>query len=186
MEYVGCGGSAGVVGTNVFVVEFSGRYIWVVRVICACVHVSRGFLVCFGHECWGFVRAFVLPCAAVVCAIESLQLVGGVVVAAGVSCQVGLRLCMLDRLNVGVPFYGGLLQRFPYSVVRHPLALCEVVTCAGMLSAYPSMFNAVVFAFAVFTAGVACELEEDFLRGLGCGYDEYCHRVRWRWIAYLW
>lgn len=111
---------------------------------------------------------------------------GAVAVAALCSGQVTVRLFMLDCLSVGSPFYVRLLTRFPYNLVRHPLSFVELLACLAMLITYLTYWNFYVFLVVLACQVLAVCIEEDFLLGIGCGYDEYRRNVRWHWFPLVW
>jgi len=74
----------------------------------------------------------------------------------------------------------------PYAIVRHPMYSGAVL----MLLATPIALGSVWgLAFAALTiAGIVWRLldEEEFLRASLSGYAEYCERLSWRLVPYLW
>lgn len=74
----------------------------------------------------------------------------------------------------------------PYSVVRHPLYVGGLIMMLGTPLALGSWWG--LLMFIPFTLGIIWRLldEEKFLSKNLPGYKEYCQRVRYRLIPFLW
>ncbi|WP_292376161.1 methyltransferase family protein [Methanosarcina sp. UBA411] len=74
----------------------------------------------------------------------------------------------------------------PYSVVRHPLYVSGLVMMLGTPLALGSWWGLLIFI--PFTLGIIWRLldEEKFLSKNLAGYKEYCQKVRYRLIPFLW
>lgn len=76
----------------------------------------------------------------------------------------------LGRCFGVLPEARGLVTRGPYRLVRHPLYLGELGTCAGLVIAAPSTWNLVVASAFAGAQGVRMHLEE---RALATEFPEY-------------
>ena len=74
----------------------------------------------------------------------------------------------------------------PYSIVRHPLYVSGLIMMLGTPLALGSWWGLLVFI--PFTLGIILRLldEEKFLSKNLPGYKEYCQKVRYRLIPFLW
>ncbi len=96
-----------------------------------------------------------------------------------------LRLRLGVRCTVSAPVLISIVDRFPYSFIRHPLGGLEIVLCSFIALWGWSPYNAFVW-MAVVGSAVGCMLlEEKFLINEP-SYREYCTRVRWRLIPGAW
>jgi protein-S-isoprenylcysteine O-methyltransferase Ste14 len=74
----------------------------------------------------------------------------------------------------------------PYSIVRHPLYVSGLIMMLGTPLALGSWWGLLIFI--PFTLGIIWRLldEEKFLSKNLPGYKEYCQKVRYRLIPFLW
>ena len=79
-------------------------------------------------------------------------------------------ILVLGRCFGVLPEARGLVTRGPYRLVRHPLYLGELGTCAGLVIAAPSAWNLAVAAAFAGAQGVRMYLEE---RALANEFPEY-------------
>ena len=95
--------------------------------------------------------------------------------------QLGLRAWLGWRCTVGVPCFTGVTASGPYSLIRHPLALTEILIVMAFLVALPSGWNLCVAGASVVGSLVVVYFEESFLSQFPT-YREYCGRVRSRLV----
>jgi protein-S-isoprenylcysteine O-methyltransferase Ste14 len=96
-----------------------------------------------------------------------------------------LRLRLGVRCTVSAPVFLSIVDRWPYSVIRHPMGCTEVLLCLCVALRFPCQWNSVVFALVAISAAACVLIEERFL----CHelmYREYCTRVRWRLLPGVW
>jgi protein-S-isoprenylcysteine O-methyltransferase Ste14 len=74
---------------------------------------------------------------------------------------------------------------FPYSVIRHPLALVECLMVWCFLGHFYSLYNAVTAAIAIGGSIAVVAIEEQFLMSHEA-YRQYCRRVPWRMLPGVW
>lgn len=74
----------------------------------------------------------------------------------------------------------------PYSIVRHPMYLGALITLFGTPLALGSWCGLVVMILYVFALVTRIRDEEKFLSKNLPGYNEYCQKVRYRLIPFLW
>lgn len=96
-----------------------------------------------------------------------------------------LRLRMGLRCTVGVPVWVSLLDGWPYSVIRHPLAALEMLLCT-----LAAIWGGGAYNYLILTVHLACcvgcvLIEEKFLRNVPT-YASYCERVQWRCCPGVW
>lgn len=110
---------------------------------------------------------------------------------AGLGVQLfGLAICVWSFLALGRSFGfaaadRGLVQRGPYTIVRHPIYASYVLLQAGYLMQSISVRNALVMLFAT-SCNVGRALAEDRVLATGDQYQSYRARVRWRFIPGVW
>lgn len=127
-----------------------------------------------------------LPLLHLVVLLFDLAAPGGPSWAAGlylmlVPVQLLLRLRMGRCCTVAAPCFVALLERWPYSWIRHPLALCELALAFLVCVRYVSPLNVGVFVLVV-AANVLCVLiEERFLKTFEA-YRLYQARVPYRYV----
>lgn len=93
--------------------------------------------------------------------------------------QIGFRTLMMGRITVGVPVFVKLLDKGPWSLIRHPLCLVEIVQVQLFALTFPTAWN-IHCLYVILPGMVATVLfEERFLLTLP-EYQEYARRVRWR------
>jgi len=99
--------------------------------------------------------------------------------------QLALRVRMGLCCTVAVPCFVKLLDGFPYSKIRHPLALLELMIVSALAVSYASPWNVFALVLAI-AANICCVLiEERFLRSEP-QYLAYCERVKWRFAPGVW
>lgn len=93
--------------------------------------------------------------------------------------QIGLRTLMLGRITIGVPVFVKLLDKGPWSYLRHPLCLVEIAQITLFALTFPTLWN--LGCLVVILPGMVATvlLEERFLLTVP-EYQEYTCRVRWR------
>jgi protein-S-isoprenylcysteine O-methyltransferase Ste14 len=112
-------------------------------------------------------------------------------VVAGFDLQlVGLVICVLSFVALGRSFGfaaadRGLVQRGPYSLVRHPIYAAYFFLQLGYLAQSVSVRNALVVLFICSCNIGRARAEERLLVTSSC-YDEYRSRVRWKLMPGLW
>ena len=155
-------------------------------------------------ECYGATLAILNTCCAKAgdlslrgVTVAVLYLIGVVAVpgGSGVSwfpllilqgCFVALRLVSQTYLSksysMGVPTWHVLVDRGPFAIVRHPLAVgaigARLCLMAGNMN-WANIASSICYTTAV-VATVA--LEESYLIKKAAEYREYCGRVRWRLV----
>lgn len=105
---------------------------------------------------------------------------GAWIAAAGAAGALAAALALGDCFAIA-PAARGTVARGPYAAVRHPMAACFAVLCAGYLLVRFSAWNAAVLAVAAGIALAAALLEERVLRN-DPGYAAYAGRVTARFI----
>ena len=73
-----------------------------------------------------------------------------------------------------------------YGVVRHPMYMATVVMFLSMPLILGSWWSLVVFLFYLPIIATRTLDEERLLRQELGGYEEYCRKVRWRIIPFVW
>ena len=73
-----------------------------------------------------------------------------------------------------------------YGVVRHPMYMATVVMFLSMPLILGSWWSLVVFLFYLPIIATRTLDEERLLRKELDGYEEYCQRVRWRILPFVW
>lgn len=99
--------------------------------------------------------------------------------------QMLLRLRMGLCCTVAVPCFVKLLDGFPYSRVRHPLAVLEMALAALVTIWLGSPWNVGVFAL-VLVCNVGCVLIEERFLKTQPSYLDYCRRVPFRYVPGVW
>jgi protein-S-isoprenylcysteine O-methyltransferase Ste14 len=86
------------------------------------------------------------------------------------------------RVEEGQP----VISTGPYAVVRHPMYAAALALLAGVPVALGSWLGLVWIV--IFFPVLAWRLldEERYLRANLAGYPDYCARVRWRLVPYVW
>jgi protein-S-isoprenylcysteine O-methyltransferase Ste14 len=107
----------------------------------------------------------------------ALQLLGAV----GAAWSLGV----LGRSFGLVPANRGVRTRGPYRIVRHPAYASYFAAYLGYTLENPSPWNAFLFAAVIACQLVRIRTEEDCLRG-DPAYVQYCGRVRYRLVPYVW
>jgi protein-S-isoprenylcysteine O-methyltransferase Ste14 len=96
-----------------------------------------------------------------------------------------VRIRLGFRCTIAAPVFLSLCDRFPYSIIRHPLAGLEILLCWFLVMWWPTPWNWCVFALVLVTGSAAVLAEEKFLAREQC-YRDYCGRVKFRFIPGLW
>ena len=73
-----------------------------------------------------------------------------------------------------------------YGVVRHPMYTATLLMFLSIPLILGSYVSLIVFLFYIPLLVVRIGDEERLLRNELKGYNEYCNRVRWRLIPYVW
>ena len=73
-----------------------------------------------------------------------------------------------------------------YGVVRHPMYTATLLMFLSIPLILGSYVSLIVFLFYIPLLVVRIGDEERLLRSELKGYNEYCNRVRWRLIPYVW
>lgn len=81
-----------------------------------------------------------------------------------------------------VPEDRGIVQRLPYSVLRHPMYLGEILSLAGVCLTSGSLHNWRMLLLFLFLIVLRIRAEERVLRN----YWLYAARVRWRLLPLIW
>lgn len=76
----------------------------------------------------------------------------------------------------------GVVQRPPYSVLRHPMYLGEILSVAGVCITSGSPHNWLVLFLFIFLIVLRIRAEERVIRG----YEIYAGRVHWRLLPFVW
>ncbi len=74
----------------------------------------------------------------------------------------------------------------PYAIVRHPMYSSSVVFFVGSALALGSYWAVLIGLVLVVLMAARLLDEERLLRGNLAGYDEYCHKVRYRLLPWIW
>lgn len=103
---------------------------------------------------------------------------------------VGLAICVASFLTLGRSFGfvaadRGLVQKGPYSVVRHPIYASYLLLQFGYVLQSISLRNALVMVFAS-GCNVGRAVVEDRLLATNEEYNLYRSRVRWRLVPGVW
>jgi protein-S-isoprenylcysteine O-methyltransferase Ste14 len=99
---------------------------------------------------------------------------------------IGLALVIAGKLTLGrsfgiVPANRGVVDRGPYSVIRHPIYAGYLVTHGAFLLAHPQAANVLVAVVADAALIVRSLMEERVLNG-DSAYQAYCRRVGWHLV----
>lgn len=109
------------------------------------------------------------------------SVVFGVLLAVKVLVRCWLGWCC----TVAAPSFLWLVSSGPYALIRHPLALVELLVSVAFFCCHASSWNAAVLGLRLVLGVLCIWCEERFL--FGCpGYESYAARVRWRWVPGLW
>ena len=73
-----------------------------------------------------------------------------------------------------------------YGIVRHPMYTATLLMFLSMPVILGSLWSLAVFMIYIPIIVVRLLDEEQLLRKELNGYDEYCQKVRWRLLLYLW
>ena len=112
-------------------------------------------------------------------------------VVAGFDTQmIGLALCVASFFALGRSFGfaaadRGLVQRGPYSFVRHPIYASYFFLQIGYLLQSISFRNALIVAF-ICSCNLGRAVVEERLLVSSNSYDQYRSRVRWRILPGVW
>lgn len=98
----------------------------------------------------------------------------------------GLLVVVLGKMALGrsfglVPANRGIVMRFPYTLVRHPIYTGYLATHLAFLVASPSRWNVAVILIAD-SALVLRALMEERILGRDAVYQQYCRRVEWHLV----
>lgn len=74
----------------------------------------------------------------------------------------------------------------PYAIVRHPMYTGALVLLLGTPLALGSWWGLVMFILMTFIIAWRARAEERFLVTQLSGYEEYCQRVRYRLVPFIW
>ena len=74
----------------------------------------------------------------------------------------------------------------PYAIIRHPMYSSAVLLFVGSALALGSYWAVLVALVMVGLMAAWLLDEEQFLRGKLAGYDEYCRKVRYRLLPWVW
>jgi len=104
--------------------------------------------------------------------------------------MIGLVICVASFCALGRSFGfaaadRGLVQRGPYSFIRHPIYASYFFLQIGYLLQSLSVRNALVVAF-ICSCNIARAVVEERLLVSSSRYSEYRARVPWRLVPYLW
>ena len=88
----------------------------------------------------------------------------------------------LNRSFSIAPADRGLVQRGPYSLVRHPMYAGEILSLVGVLISAFSFWNIAIFL--LFIASVIWRIRKE--EALISHYDDYRAEVRWRLLWMIW
>ncbi len=99
---------------------------------------------------------------------------------------VGLLVVVLGKMALGrsfglVPANRGIVMRFPYTLVRHPIYTGYLATHLAFLAANPSRWNVALILFAD-SALVLRALMEERILSRDAVYQQYCRRVGWHLV----
>ena len=73
-----------------------------------------------------------------------------------------------------------------YAIVRHPMYFGAMIMILFTAVALGSLWALIPFAFMPFTIILRLLNEEKLLLKELAGYEEYCKKVRYRLIPYVW
>jgi protein-S-isoprenylcysteine O-methyltransferase Ste14 len=104
--------------------------------------------------------------------------------------MIGLVICVASFFALGRSFGfaaadRGLVQRGPYSFVRHPIYCAYFFLQVGYLLQSLSVANALIVTF-ICSCNIGRALVEERLLVTSGRYDEYRLRVRWRLVPGVW
>ena len=74
----------------------------------------------------------------------------------------------------------------PYAIVRHPMYVGALVLFLATPVALGSFWALLPFAFLILTLALRIQNEETFLLKHLKGYEDYCRKVRFRLIPFVW
>ena len=99
---------------------------------------------------------------------------------------IGLLVVVLGKMALGrsfglVPANRGIVMRFPYTLVRHPIYTGYLATHLAFLAANPSRWNVALILFAD-SALVLRALMEERILSRDAVYQQYCRRVEWHLV----
>jgi protein-S-isoprenylcysteine O-methyltransferase Ste14 len=92
----------------------------------------------------------------------------------------------LGRCFAILPAIRGTVSAGPYGCVRHPAYLGELVMVVASLLAVPFHWSMPLMLIVAVTLFVARIHAEEGLLSTAEEYQQYCQRVRWRLVPYLW
>jgi len=99
--------------------------------------------------------------------------------------QVWIRLLLGRCCTVSGPVFVRVVTRFPYSLVRHPLTVVELLIAAVCVGQAPTLRNLVVGVLLLVVKATLTIWEENFLLNEQ-SYQAYARRVAWRWVPGIW
>lgn len=96
-----------------------------------------------------------------------------------------LRLRLGLRCTVGAPCFTSITWRFPYSIVRHPLAAVECIACYFVAMWCGTFSGLLVWVIVVASAVYAALAEERFLFKTSPLYRAYSQVTQWRFLPHV-
>ena len=163
------------------------RMAWAYGVSECVVLLSTLVAYAFGEVCRGW-RAWLVGCCYLVPLLFRPGVAPGwfqMTAVAWFSIHAALRVQMFGGVTVGGPCFVRVCDRGPYGLLRHPMAVCELLSAAFCCVAWWSLWNVVVMVCCVVAGVVACLVEENYLFSFA-GYRHYAAQVRWRWFPGVW
>jgi protein-S-isoprenylcysteine O-methyltransferase Ste14 len=97
-----------------------------------------------------------------------------------------ISLLFLGRCFAILPAVRGTVTRGPFSVIRHPAYLGELLMVAGCLYAIPANWIPLAIGMMVVWLVVIRIQAEERLLLTGKSYEVYAAKVRWRLIPLVW
>ena len=88
--------------------------------------------------------------------------------------------------TIGVEEDQRLIDTGPYRYVRHPMYTASIILFITLPLVLASWISFVIFLFYPLLMVYRISGEERFLRAQLAGYEEYCKRVQYRLIPFIW
>jgi protein-S-isoprenylcysteine O-methyltransferase Ste14 len=101
----------------------------------------------------------------------------------------GAVLCLFSMLSMGrcfgvLPIYRGVRTSGLYRIVRHPIYASYILMDMGLIAAYPSVGNAMLFSLGLILFVTRIHYEETLLRHVD-QYRSYIGAVRFRLLPFV-
>ena len=94
-------------------------------------------------------------------------------------------LLFLGKSFSVLPALRQIVSAGPYRIVRHPVYAGELLMVFGCVLVCPIVYGVPIFVLTVAFLAVRIFVEERLLRN-DAEYGQYCERVQWRMIPWIW